>query len=123
MLNKAVDELRAALSVKTREANRKLVEVREKTLAAKRIIKDPKQLGGVGRSHMDAQLRHNHFPVTGGLVNNLQPVPDFQQLQKDSVIAADFPLLVFIQKEIVFISKCTSGGLPVPLYSGWVILR
>ena len=38
-LNHAVDELRAALSVKTREANRKLVEVREKTLAAKRIIK------------------------------------------------------------------------------------
>lgn len=39
VLNHAVDELRAALSVKTREANRKLVEVREKTLAAKRIIK------------------------------------------------------------------------------------
>ena len=39
VLNKAVDDLRAALSVKTREANRKLIEVREKTLAAKRIIK------------------------------------------------------------------------------------
>ena len=39
VLNKAVDDLRAALSVKTREANRKLVEVREKTLAAKRLIK------------------------------------------------------------------------------------
>ena len=35
VLNKAVDDLRAALSVKTREANRKLVELREKTLAAK----------------------------------------------------------------------------------------
>ena len=39
VLNKAVDDLRAALSVKTREANRKLIEVREKTLAAKRVIK------------------------------------------------------------------------------------
>ena len=39
VLNKAVDDLRAELSVKTREANRKLVEVREKTLAAKRVIK------------------------------------------------------------------------------------
>ena len=39
VLNKAVDDLRAALSVKTREANRKLVELREKTLAAKRVIK------------------------------------------------------------------------------------
>ena len=53
---------------------------------------------------MDAQLRHNHFPVAGGLVDNFQPVPDFQQLQKDSVIAADFPLLVFIQKENVFVN-------------------
>ena len=39
VLNKAVDDLRAALSVKTREANRKLIEVRKKTLAAKRVIK------------------------------------------------------------------------------------
>lgn len=39
VLNNAVDDLRAALSVKTREANRKLIEVREKTLAAKRTIK------------------------------------------------------------------------------------
>ncbi|MGM9796061.1 MAG: hypothetical protein ACI3ZY_00495 [Parabacteroides sp.] len=39
VLNKAVDDLRAALSVKTREANRKLVELREKTLTAKRVIK------------------------------------------------------------------------------------
>ena len=39
VLNNAVDDLRAALSVKTREANRKLIEVREKTLAAKRVIK------------------------------------------------------------------------------------
>lgn len=39
VLNKAVDDLRAELSVKTREANRKLIEVRKKTLAAKRVIK------------------------------------------------------------------------------------
>ena len=47
VLNKAVDDLRAALSVKTREANRKLVEVREKTLSAKRLIKrscDPERV-------------------------------------------------------------------------------
>ena len=67
-------------------------------------VEDPQQLWRVSLPHMDAQLRHNDLPVAGGLVDNFQSVPDFQQLQKQPVVALNFPLLVFIQKENVFVN-------------------
>ena len=45
---------------------------------------------------MDAQLGDKNSPVAGGLVDDLQLVPDFQQLQKQPVVALDLPLLVFV---------------------------
>ena len=70
----------------------------------RRGVKYLHKLGGVGGAHVDAQLRDDHLPVGGGPVDDLQPVPDFQQLQKFPVVALDFPLLMFVQEEDVFVN-------------------
>ena len=59
-------------------------------------IENPQKLWRIGLAHMDAKFGDDDLPIAGGLVDDLQLVPDFQQLQKQPVVALDLPLLVFV---------------------------
>ena len=68
-------------------------------------VKDFQKFGRVPAHALESDFRHNHLPVGGGDADQLQLVPDVQQLEKPPVVAFDLPGFPFVQEENIFVHR------------------